>query len=187
MDHHHSKKTILSVRELISTDSELITNYWLQARPEFLTGMGVDLAKVPTRSEWEQMLSAQLTQSYKDKKSYCLIWLLNQIPVGHCNINKILFGKEGYMHIHMWNHNDRTKNLGTSFIRMCLPYFFTNYSVEKLYCEPYALNQAPNKTLQKLGFKFVKEYTTTPGWLNFEQSVNLWELSRQQFLDLDES
>jgi hypothetical protein len=50
-----------------------------------------------------------------------------------------------------------------------------------LYCEPYALNPAPNKTLEKLGFKFLKTYTTIPGWINFEQEVNLWELKNNIF------
>ena len=44
--------------------------------------------------------------------------------------------------------------------------------LENLYCEPYALNLAPNGTLLKLGFKLVKQYETTPGSINFYQKVN---------------
>ncbi len=34
----------------------------------------------------------------------------------------------------------------------------------------------PNWTLPKIGFCLVKTYTTTPGFLNFEQEVNQWEM-----------
>jgi hypothetical protein len=38
--------------------------------------------------------------------------------------------------------------------------------------------------MQKLGFAFVKEYTTTPGPFNFPQKVQLWHLSLDRFLQL---
>lgn len=53
--------------------------------------------------------------------------------------------------------------------------------MKKLYCELYALNPAPNKTLEKVGFTFIKEHITVPGLLNFEQPVKLWELSYDYF------
>jgi RimJ/RimL family protein N-acetyltransferase len=65
---------------------------------------------------------------------------------------------------------------------MTLPYFFQNFELKNLYCEPYALNPAPNKTLKKIGFQFVKQYVTIPGSLNFEQEVNRWELKFEDFV-----
>ena len=178
------KRALLTVRELTKTDIPLLINYWLDADNTFLTGMGVELAKMPTQEEWEKMLTEQLAQSYNEKKSYCIIWLLNDEPVGHCNVNKIIFGEEAFLHLHMWNANDRQKGSGAAFVKMALPYFFTNLEVKKIYCEPYTLNPSPNKTLEKIGFTFVKKYITIPGWLNFEQPVNLWELSYADYKKL---
>jgi RimJ/RimL family protein N-acetyltransferase len=64
---------------------------------------------------------------------------------------------------------------------MTLPLFFERLQLKKLYCEPYALNSAPNKSLEKVGFEFIKEYITIPGSLNFEQPVKRWELSYEKF------
>jgi RimJ/RimL family protein N-acetyltransferase len=108
-------------------------------------------------------------QSIEEKKSYCIIWLVDDTPVGHSNINKIVFGEEAFMHLHIWDNTIRKKGFGTEMVKRTLPYFFNNYKLRNLYCEPYALNAAPNKTLEKVGFEFVKQYTTTPGWINFEQ------------------
>ena len=143
--------------------------------------MGADIAKMLLGDEWENMLTEQINQSYKEKKSYCIIWLSDEKPVGHSNVNKILFGEEAYMHLHVWKADKRQKGMGTALLKMSLPYFFDNLQLKKLYCEPYALNPAPNKTLDKVGFTFIKEYTTVPGILNFEQSVKLWELSGASF------
>lgn len=174
----------LSVREMGKEDIELITQYFLTAEPAFLTGMGVDLAKIPSRDEWLRMLAEQLEQSYEEKKSYCIVWLENNKPIGHSNVNKIIFGEEAYMHLHLWHGDERRKGAGTMLVRMTLPFFFKNLQLAKICCEPYALNPAPNKTLAKAGFHFIKEYVTTPGWLNFEQPVNHWEMSYENFREI---
>lgn len=166
----------LSVREIQQSDIPLLINYWLTAGDDFLRGMGADPAKMPAREEWIKMLNEQLQTGYPEKKSYALIWLVDGRPVGHSNVNKIIFGQEAYMHLHLWDASLRGTGYGVAFVKMGIPYFFKNLQLKKLYCEPYAHNAAPNKTLPKAGFKFVKSYVTVPGFLNFEQEVNLWEM-----------
>ncbi|KUG08042.1 GNAT family N-acetyltransferase [Solirubrum puertoriconensis] len=175
---------VLSVRELEARDIEAIADYWLQAEPAYLTGMGVDLGKLPTREAWRQMLQAQLAASLPEKQSYCLIWEVDGRAVGHCNINKIKPGEEAYMHLHLWDAEVRKQGYGTALVQLSLPYFFGNYQLKRLCCEPYALNPAPNRTLPRLGFELVQEYTTTPGQINFEQPVRLWVLTRERFVAL---
>jgi len=175
----------LSVRELQQNDIEALSDYWFKSDPSFLINMGVDLSKMPTRKEWEQMLNEQINQSYEERKSYCIIWLAGNKPVGHSNVNRIIFGEEAYMHLHIWNSNNRTKGMGLQFVKMTLPWFFEKMQLKKICCEPYALNPAPNKTMEKLGFEFIKEYITVPGWINFEQPVKHWELTREKFRQLN--
>ena len=179
--------TELSIRELQHIDIEPLCDYWFKSDPQFLINMGVDLSKMPAREQWQQMLNEQINQSYKEKQSYCIIWLLNNKPVGHSNVNRIIFGEEAYMHLHIWKPGNRTKGLGLQFVQMTLPHFFKNMQLKKLCCEPYALNPAPNKTMQKLGFEFIKEYVTVPGWINYEQLVKHWELTYERFKSLYEN
>jgi RimJ/RimL family protein N-acetyltransferase len=127
------------------------------------------------------MLTEQLNTPLLDKKSYCIIWEVEGNAVGHSNINKIVPGQEAYMHLHLWNTAVRQKGFGPRLIHLTLPFFFGGYQLQILYCEPYALNPAPNRALQRAGFRPVKEYVTTPGWINFEQPVRLWEMSVEEF------
>lgn len=173
--------TELSVREIQESDIHFIIDYWLQADEEFLRAMGADIKKIPLKDQWMEMLMQQINQSYEEKESYCTIWLINEKPVGHCNVNEIIYGKEAYMHLHLWNTETRKKGAGTEFVKKSIIFFFKNLLLKSLYSEPYALNSAPNKVLEKTGFRFVKEYRTTPGYLNFEQNVKLWRLDLEQF------
>lgn len=175
---------ILSVREIEQNDIEPITNYWLHSSEGHMKGMGVDLKKLPTAGEWNNMLSEQLRQPIAQKKSYAIIWLVNGIPIGHCNINKIDFGNEAYMHLHIWKTDIRQKGLGIKLVKLTLPYFFEKLNLKNLYCEPYVMNPAPNKTLEKVGFVFVKRHLTIPGYINFEQEVNLWVLSYDRYKEV---
>lgn len=174
-------KPNLTIREITCDDIPLITEYWLSADEKFMKGMGVDLKKIPSAAEWKSMLEEQLSSGYEHKKSYCLIWEEDGKAIGHSNINKIRFGEEAYMHLHIWKSDSRKKGRGTALIRMGLPFFFNKLRLKRIYCEPYALNPAPNKTLQKAGFTFLKSYTCVPGWINFEQEVNLWEMTEENF------
>jgi len=177
-------ETTLSVREMQEEDIDRIISYWMNAAPAFLAGMGVDLAKIPPEEQWRKMLLDQIHQTMAEKQSYCIIWLVDSKPVGHSNVNKIIFGEEAYMHLHMWQSPLRKKGYGAELVRKTLPFFFNRLQLRKIYCEPYALNLAPNKTLERVGFSFLKTYLTTPGWLNFEQEVNRWELTREKFEEL---
>jgi RimJ/RimL family protein N-acetyltransferase len=175
---------MLSVRELKEADIPLIIEYWLGSKNLFLISMGVDLNKLPTREGMMQMLMEQLGTPVQKKKSYCMIWEHNSQPIGHCNTNPIKFGEYAFMHLHIWNINERKKGLGTQLVKMTLPYFFENLRLKKLYSEPYALNPAPNRTLERVGFELLKEYVTTPGSINFKQPVKRWELKYEKFKNI---
>ncbi len=171
----------LSIREIRASDLTPLVDYWMQATPEYLRGMGADPDKLPSRDAFTAMLAEQLGQPYDAKKSYCLIWEADGEPIGHCNVNKIVFGESAYMHLHLWKPDIRQQGMGAAFIRLALPYFFNNLHLARLYCEPYALTPGPNKTLAKVGFTFVKEHITIPGFLNFEQPVWLWVFEKRNW------
>ena len=143
--------------------------------------MGADKKLMPSKEYFSQALAEQIQSSYEEKKSYAIIWCANGLPCGHSNVNKIEFGNHAYMHLHLWNNTYRQNGMGAVFVKMTLPYFFSNLKLQKLFCEPYALNIAPNKTLERVGFDFIKQYITTPGAINFEQQVNLWEIRKEKF------
>ncbi len=171
----------LNVRELQLSDIEKIVDYFVKADTELLMRMGADKGKLPKREEWIKKLEIEYNTPFKEKEFYYIVWLIDSLPVGHSNINKINFGKDATMHLHLWKNEKRKKGLGLSFLKLTIPYFFKYFELEKLICEPYSENIAPNRVLEKLGFEFVRTYETTPGWINFYQKVNRYELNQEKF------
>lgn len=171
----------LTVRELELSDLEKIIDYFINADTDFLRAMGADKNKLPERNEWIKKLEHEFAKPCAEKEFYYIIWLIDNLPVGHSNINKINFGKDATMHLHLWKNDKRKKGVGLSFLKLTIPYFFKYFELEKLICEPYSKNIAPNRVLEKLGFEFVRTYETTPGWINFYQTVNRYELKHEKF------
>ena len=173
---------MIAVRELKNKDAELVVRYFHDATPDFLKGMGVDREKLPLADEWVKIIHTDIEKPHEQKEFFYVIWMYENKPIGHSNINKIVYGQEAYMHLHLWTADRRHKGIGTSLVRLSLPYYFQNFKLNELYSEPYALNVAPNKTLEGIGFELVKEYETIPGLINFHQPVKRWRMSRNGFL-----
>ena len=53
----------LSVREIQEQDIPLLVAYWTTAEPDFLKGMGVDLAKMPSANDLDRK-STRLNSSH---------------------------------------------------------------------------------------------------------------------------
>ena len=172
---------MLSVREFKVKDIPFICDYWLNSKDDYLESLGVDLSKLPSEDKLTQMLTQQITAPYDQKQSYALIWCVDNEPIGHCNVNQIKYGETAFMHLHIWKSAKRRKGMGVKLVKSSLPYFFENLKLKTIYCEPYALNEAPNRTLEKAGFEFEKEYVTIPGSLNFEQPVKRWRIENSQY------
>jgi len=173
-----------TVRKMDHTDIPLIVDYFVNADADYLLGMGAEKHKFPKREDWIAKLELEFKKPVEEKQFYYIIWLEDGQPIGHCNIDKIIFGKTATMHLHLWKPLSRKRGVGTQLSRLSIPYFFKNLKLEVLVCEPYALNPAPAKTLPKLGFEFKSAYTTTPGCINFEQLVNRFEMTFDQYKTL---
>lgn len=173
--------TGLNVRPLEERDISSITDYFLNADKNFLLKMSVDVSKLPEKKAWEIMMTDELKLPFNKKSTYYLIWEQGGLPLGHSNINRITFGREAFMHLHIWNSAKRKSGIGQLLVRKSIPYYLQHFELKKLLCEPNAYNEAPNRTLPKVGFRFIKSYDTTPGPINLFQTVNRWELSSNDY------
>ncbi|NEO14915.1 MULTISPECIES: GNAT family protein [unclassified Moorena] len=171
-----------SIREFEASDIDLMIHYFLNADHEFLRGMGVEPSKLPNSDKWRQILLEDFERPVEHSRLYYLIWEIDDTPVGHSNLNKIIYAQEAFMHLHLWQPEKRRSGNGTYFINESIYCYFTKFHLQNLFCEPYALNPAPNKTLPKAGFELVKTYETTPGLINFNQTVNRWILTKEKWL-----
>jgi RimJ/RimL family protein N-acetyltransferase len=154
------------------SEYERMVDYFLDADDGFLQGMGVDRSKLPARDEWIASALRDHDRPNDEKERVYLAWVYGGEIIGHSSINNIKVGQAAFIHLHLWFRSHRQAGLGTKFFDLSAVRFARDFSLKRIYCEPYAHNPGPNHVLLKCGFRFVKRYRTVPGPLNFEQEVN---------------
>jgi len=92
-----------------------------------------------------------------------IAWLLREHVIGFSSADRIVFGDRANMHLHVIDVNQRHLGFGTECVRQTVDIYFDELRLKRLFCEPNAFNVAPNRALQKAGFKYVKTHMTVPG------------------------
>jgi RimJ/RimL family protein N-acetyltransferase len=168
----------VSVREMQFEEVGTVINYFHSATPEHLELLGVDPTRLPSKTQWKQLYEHDYSQPRERRKSFLVLWQLDGRNLGFSSVDKIKFGEEAYMHLHVFDAENRKSGYGAVCVRKSVDIYFQALAVKRLLCEPNAFNAGPNRTLQKAGFRFVKTHMTVPGPLNFHQAVTQWVIER---------
>lgn len=168
----------LQVREMELAETAIIIDYFHNATPEHLEMLGVDPSRLPPRKLWRELLEAEYAVPAGQRRNIFLLWLADGRPAGFSTCDKIVHGERANMHLHVLDPDSRSKGAGTVFVRHSVDFYFDRLALKSLFCEPNAFNVAPNRTLQKAGFKYLKTHMTVPGPLNFHQAVTRWVIER---------
>lgn len=167
-----------AVREMGLHEVDLILDYFHGASPEFLETLGVDPTRLPSRARWRERYAAEYEKAIEDRSTLLVIWELDGAAVGFSTADTISFGEEARMHLHVTEPELRSSGVGAACVRQTADFYFDALAVKRLVCEPNAFNVAPNRTLQAVGFKYVKTHMTVPGPINYRQAVTRWVLER---------
>jgi RimJ/RimL family protein N-acetyltransferase len=168
----------LTVREMAIEEVDLIVGYFHNSTPEHLEILGVDPTRLPAPEAWRDRYRREITLPINQRATLLVIWLSNNQPVGFSTSDKIVYGDQANMHLHIVNPDDRRSGVGVACVRKSADIYFERLKLKRLFCEPNAFNAAPNRTLQKAGFKYVKTHMTVPGLLNYHQAVTRWVIER---------
>lgn len=169
-----SRSENLSVREMHLDDVQLKINYFHNGSDELLNLMGVDRDRLPSREAWLQFFKDDDLRPIDERINYSLVWEIDGSPVGFSSTDRIVLGETAFMHLHIIDPTIRGSGFGVQFVRLSTDAYVETLGLTTIYSEPNAFNRAPNRTLQKAGFKYVSTQENTPGPLNYRQITNLW-------------
>ena len=168
----------LTVREMMSSEVNIIIQYFQDSTPEHLETLGVDPSRLPPAQSWRERLQRECTLPIEQRTMMLVIWLSDDQPVGFSTSDKIRYGEQAHMHLHVTDPERRHQGTGVECVRRSADIYFERLKLKRLFCEPNAFNMPPNRTLQKAGFKYLKTHMTVPGPLNFHQAVTRWVVER---------
>jgi RimJ/RimL family protein N-acetyltransferase len=174
----------LHAREIEPRDVPLAADYWLKYPAAYYIAMGVDMAKLPSREIFEAAILKSIATPLEQRGGLSTVWEVDGVASGHCAVNKLVPGECASMHLHLWNSEIRMKGLGTQLVKLSLNIFFEKLNLKYIYCEPHSENLSPNRTLGRVGFHLVKQYTPEAGPISYQHEVNRWEMTRAQWMEM---
>jgi RimJ/RimL family protein N-acetyltransferase len=152
--------------------------YFHEASDDHLTILGVDRTLLPEPNDWLAFHERDYARPLSERENYGVLWELDHRTVGFSTLDRIVFGDQAFMHLHIVDEPNRRRGLGTEFVKRSADVYFRVFHLQRLYCEPNALNVAPNRTLQRAGFIYLFSHETVPGAINFRQVTTRWLLPR---------
>ena len=160
---------------------ERMIDYFLGGSEEFLRGMGVDREKLPAREQWLKGVLADHERPDDEKERLYVAWLTDGELVGHTSVSHIVPGEVADIHLHLWRPELRRGGLGAGFFARSMDVYFERFCLKRILCEPFAENPAPNRVLSRLGFRLLERYRIAPASIAFEQDVNRYEMTREEW------
>lgn len=173
-----TNETGLVVREMKLADVGLRIDYFHDASDEYLLALGVERTFLPSRDAWRTFYEEDYQRPLEERLNFSLLWLLDDETIGFSSTDRITYGEEAFMHLHLTDAARRQRGLGTQFLRLSVDAYFEKLRLTRLFCEPNAFNVAPNRALQRAGFRYLFTHEARPSEINFAQSTTRWVMDR---------
>jgi RimJ/RimL family protein N-acetyltransferase len=168
----------LVVREMQLHDVGVRIDYFHDSSDEHLLKLGVDRASLPSKEAWTSTYATDYALPIEHREGIALIWALDGRTVGFSSADRIVFGEEAFMHLHILSPELRHRGFGAEFVKESARCYFRLLQLKRLYCEPNAFNTAPNRTLQRAGFRYLFTHEAQPTPINFHQPITRWLMER---------
>src|ERR1019366_5018418 len=102
----------LSVREMTIAETDLIIEYFQNSTPEHLETLGVDPTRLPPVDGWRDRLRRECALPADQKALVLVIWLSDEQPIGFSTSDKIRYGEQANMHLHVTAPERRQQGIG---------------------------------------------------------------------------
>jgi RimJ/RimL family protein N-acetyltransferase len=155
-------------------DFDVRIAYFHEATDERLARLGVDRSRLSPPDAWRASFEQNLARPLDERSEYGLVWEVDGQLVGFSTADQIRIGDEAHMHLHIVDPQRRASGLGAQFVRLTAAHLCEVLRLKRLYCEPNAFNVAPNRTLQRAGFSYVRSRECRPNPINTHQTTTIW-------------
>src|ERR1019366_2967419 len=101
----------LSVREMTIAETDLIIDYFQRSTPEHLETLGVDPTRLPPVDGWRDRLRRECALPGDQQAVVPVVWLTDDMPIGFSTSDKILYGEQANMHLHVTDPGRRNQGI----------------------------------------------------------------------------
>src|SRR5882672_4998655 len=79
----------------------VVIDYFHGACAEHPETLGVDPTRLPEPSKWRQLHEYEFAQPVERRRSFMVLWELEGRQIGFSSVDKLTYGKEAHMHLHV--------------------------------------------------------------------------------------
>jgi RimJ/RimL family protein N-acetyltransferase len=131
----------LTVREMAADETDLIVDYFLNSTSEHLEMLGVDPTRFPPAASWRERIRRECKLPIEQRAAVLVSWLSDELPIGFSTLDKISFGEQANMHLHVIEPDRRKRGVGTECVRRSVDLYFDRLKLKRLFCEPHATSR----------------------------------------------
>src|SRR5262249_60213600 len=119
--------------------------YWHPAGAVLRRAPRVAPPPPPHRGPVMHGYAADYRKFIQGREFILLVWETDGEQVGFSTADKIRFGHEAHMHLHIVHPQRRRAGTGLRCVQESVRLYFELLQLERLLCEPNAFNVAPNR------------------------------------------
>ena len=131
--------------------------YLYESSPDFLTEIGFDLDKLPTRDIYinnlQQRIKAQIERPDEDKRYATMVGKLNDNAIGIVVLVPDENPETAHAHFHIWDESLRGKGLGKPLLQNGLKLLMDHQKRRTAFIEPHFENKPMNRLMEKCNFE----------------------------------
>src|SRR5688572_11813983 len=102
----------LHVREMRLEATSIVIDYFHSSTPEHLEMLGVDPTRLPPKEAWASIFKLQYDLPISERKAFFVIWSEAGRAIGFSSCDKIVFGRQANMHLHVTEPTQRQRGIG---------------------------------------------------------------------------
>src|SRR5258708_23026732 len=137
----------LTAREMTVAETDLVIDYFHSSTPEYLETLGVDPSRMHSGERWREGLEHEFARPDEQRSAIVVIWLSDQRPIGFSSSDKITYGEQANMHLHVTDPERRNRGVGAECVRRSVDIYFDRRSLKQTVSGPTASNPPPDRTL----------------------------------------
>jgi len=104
----------LAVREMAEAEIDIVSEYFRSSTPEHLEILGVDPTRLPTPESLRERYRHERAKPVERRAWVVVIWLLDDRPIGFSTADKIAYGDQANMHLHVVDPERRKRVMASN-------------------------------------------------------------------------
>ena len=164
----------VSVRPFQDSDISMVLDYWYRSGQDFISSLGVDLAKLPSENQMRESLSDKNKQKYFQTITY------RSLAIGTHSVYPCFSGDFAVFHSHIMKPEFRRRGIGSLSYLLACKNFIETFNLQRVLFGTPNQNIGAMRIKEKLQIREIDLQLKVPSLLRDGISCRYFELTAEE-------